>query len=552
MQQNNPPSQLFFPLLRPIACPPPRHPFAGVRRLLTRQVTLLLLLRLPLTASLHAATAAPPPPSLPQQPPPPSLSQAYPPPLPAALSEAFSTSTNSDAAAHPRQTHLRRRRRHLPLVFALKDPIKDQLKSPLQQTLAAPLIRVRLTSEGVSVKKTQTPRAPTCRVQGFDLQFSQSFQGQRQFLQHVDQDSRWNIQCSHQSVQVFAVGSKKPILHLEPQTTLIIQTPANLITWNKRSYHQELRIIPAKTGNKCQVINVLPLEKYLEGLINAEFSSAWPEEAVAAQMVAARSYALAKIQQVRTLSLLPLDEGFDVESSVQDQVYWGSQLEDARSALIGKKTRGLVLFANDQPLKAFYHALCGGKTSLPEQVWGQKTPGFTTPVRCRYCARAPHFNWQATLSTSYLLKALSAGLKKSQSFTQQAPPLPSSLPATGLERLSRTPTHVLIDWAPPLLPPVTTADDPLSLHQRPPQSFRLAVPLQQFRAWMGTTLIRSQNFQITAPARANRDQWTFQGHGYGHGVGLCQWGAKEMGHLGKSMQQILNFYYPKVQLKKLW
>src|SRR4029079_7216219 len=95
------------------------------------------------------------------------------------------------------------------------------------------------------------------------------------------------------------------------------------------------------------VVNELPLEEYLVGLINCEISSAWPMEAIKAQAVIARSYA---IYQKATRKGAP----YQLEASVMDQVYEGADLEDSRAARGVQETAGEVITYDDKVIQAFY------------------------------------------------------------------------------------------------------------------------------------------------------------------------------------------------------
>src|SRR5262249_3859131 len=95
---------------------------------------------------------------------------------------------------------------------------------------------------------------------------------------------------------------------------------------------------------------------------------------------------------------------------VKDQVYDGSMREDFRASRLVERTRGLVLTVGSAskpaPIKAFYHSTCGGRTELPEKVWGSKFPGFQRTVPCPFCASSPALRWNAQLDA----KQISTGL----------------------------------------------------------------------------------------------------------------------------------------------
>ncbi|MBU6375631.1 MAG: SpoIID/LytB domain-containing protein [Bdellovibrionales bacterium] len=292
---------------------------------------------------------------------------------------------------------------------------------------------------------------------------------------------------------------------------------------------ESLVIHPAKSG--CSVVNVLDIEKYLDGVVNGEFSAKWNSEAVAAQVIAARSYALYQSKQARLNKAF-----FDVESTTKDQVYLGVEGEETRASQVVSKTRGVVLAsALDErgarirafpsgdlvPIKAFYHSTCGGKTDSPEDVWGQPQIGVRGGVRCLHCGSSPRFRWDVKLSNLEIDRLFSSfGKGKVRS----------------IEALSRFPSGRVrqvkvgfLDGAGKFSSTVLNGS--------------------QFRSILGVERLRSTFFDVSGSA--TRD-WIFQGRGNGHGVGMCQWGAKEMGAEGYNAEQILTHYYPQAYLVKVW
>jgi stage II sporulation protein D len=268
-------------------------------------------------------------------------------------------------------------------------------------------------------------------------------------------------------------------------------------------------------GAFCEVINDVSLEKYLDGLVNAEFSAEWAEEAVAAQVVAARTYGLFQSRQAQKKLA-----HFDVDATVRDQVYDGSYKEDYRASRSVERTRGLVLTVGKgngaEPIKAFYHSMCGGATEFPEHVWGAKMPGFKRSVTCKFCAEASRFNWTLDMQKGDFPALVKGGKLM-------------DIRVTAHTKEGRVAT-VVTSWE---------------------QAGKLVeVPFSgaKFRELIGPAKLRSTWFQVTAVQQG----WHFQGHGNGHGVGLCQWGAKVMGEKGRKMAEILKFYYPDAALKKLW
>lgn len=257
------------------------------------------------------------------------------------------------------------------------------------------------------------------------------------------------------------------------------------------------------------IVNELPLEEYLVGLINCEVSSAWPMDAVKAQAVIARTYALYR-KKLRMNAL------YHLESSVLDQVYDGSLIEDSRARRAVSETDGEVLTYNGAIIQAFYHSNCGGKTEASENVWGVSLP-YLRGVTCEYCLANPSSVWSQDLELVGIEeKVRAAGFKVATVSDIRPGPLDSR------GRLR----SVLI---------VSSRGD-------------LTLTGDQFRKTIGYGVIKSTNFTVKV-----RDGVAhFTGLGNGHGVGLCQWGAKQRAVAGFSYTEILSYYYPGTVLEQFF
>lgn len=255
------------------------------------------------------------------------------------------------------------------------------------------------------------------------------------------------------------------------------------------------------------VVNELPLEDYLVGLINCEISSQWPIEAVKAQAVIARTYAL---YQKDARKGAP----YHLESSVLDQVYEGCDIEDSRAARAVRETAGEVLAHDGSIIQAFYHSSCGGRTEAAENVWGFPLQ-YMQGVDCKYCVNVPSVRWSQTLGLSRLEDALrSAGNRV------------AGLRDIRIIRRNKSGriVELLLDS----------------------DQGRVAVSGVNFRKAVGYSVIKSTNFDL----KVSGDDVVFSGTGYGHGVGLCQWGSKNRALEGFSYREILSYYYPGTKLVK--
>lgn len=285
----------------------------------------------------------------------------------------------------------------------------------------------------------------------------------------------------------------------------LIFASAALVTINGKAYRGTAEIHPGEKG--LLVVNELQLEDYLAGLINSEISSAWPIESVKAQAVIARTYALNR-KQARKQAL------YHLESTVMDQVYEGSRIEDSRATRAVAETAGEVLTYGDAIIQAFYHSSCGGKTEASENVWGAALP-YLKGVDCKYCLTTPSSSWSLKISLREVEERLrSAGFRVADI---------SDIKAGNMNNRGRLANIAVIS-----------------------QRGTLLIPGDQFRKAIGYGVLKSTNLSI----RIANGEVEFNGSGNGHGVGLCQWGAKQRALDGFSYQEILSYYYPGTVLKK--
>jgi stage II sporulation protein D len=258
-------------------------------------------------------------------------------------------------------------------------------------------------------------------------------------------------------------------------------------------------VYPSEKG--LLVVNEMLIENYLVGLINCEISSQWPMEAVKAQAVVARTFALFQKQSRKKLL-------YHLESTVYDQVYNGSDIEDSRAARAVEETRGEVVSFGGNIIQAFFHSSCGGHTEASENVWSVRLP-YLRGVECTYCMKSPSVLWEQALSPKKIESLLTAA-----GYSVACPmriQVKSRYPSGRIEYLE-----------------IFSA------------AGAVTIPAVTLRKIIGYSVIRSTDFEVTL----SDGHFVFVGTGYGHGVGLCQWGAKQRAEEGFNYREILSYYYP--------
>jgi stage II sporulation protein D len=305
----------------------------------------------------------------------------------------------------------------------------------------------------------------------------------------------------------FVIKTGKNCIIVENSSFLKLTVGAfSTVLVNGKPYRGFVEITPGENG--LLVVNELPIEEYLVGLINSEISSAWPIEAVKAQAIIARTYAVNR-KNARKGAI------YHLESTVLDQVYSGSIIEDSRSHRAVSETSGEVLVYNGAVIQAFYHSNCGGKTEASENVWGMSLP-YMKGVDCQYCLASGSSTWEQKLT----LKEIEEKLKNS-GFRVSAL---SDIIGGSRNNRGRLKQIVAIS-----------------------SRGETVIPGDQFRKAIGYGIIKSTNFTV----KVANGEASFSGIGNGHGVGLCQWGSKQRALDGFGYTEILSYYYPGTDLKKL-
>lgn len=267
-----------------------------------------------------------------------------------------------------------------------------------------------------------------------------------------------------------------------------------------RDYPPVLDIV--RQGGGLAVVNEVPLEEYLVGVLIAEIGDRWPADALRAQAIAARTYAAYHRR-------LAAGKPYHLVASTAHQQYAGvaPAVSPARGAVL--ETAGQVLRWEGELFPAFYHTESGGYTEDPRTVFAARNMPALRPVVCPFSAGSPHYYWTLDLPLSELTERLRRGGVDVGR-------------VTGVEVAERTLT---------LRATAVTV-----------RGTRGAARLRgnDFRRLVGYDVLKSTLFAVAV----DRERATFAGRGYGHGVGLCQWGARAMAEQGYTAAQILEFYYP--------
>ncbi len=285
--------------------------------------------------------------------------------------------------------------------------------------------------------------------------------------------------------------------------SMTLKDRSGFLQYKSRWYRGTVELLPQ--NDFLYIINHVPIDDYIASLIHGEMPESYPIEALKAQAVAARSYAVAQANKRRKEGL-----PWDLKNGEKDQVYPGAQKESTASLQASFDTKDQYLVNNGEVLKAYYSAASGGHSELPSAVWGRANEDapFTAKPNAWDKGR---YQWNMDLS-----KGIAALWERLGNLID-------------IQVISRTPGARV------------------SVLKLVGSQREINLTSRNFAKKLGMGSFKSLKFDI----EKNPTGFTFKGEGWGHGVGLSQVAAQKMALAGLSYKKILEFHYPKVNLKVL-
>lgn len=275
------------------------------------------------------------------------------------------------------------------------------------------------------------------------------------------------------------------IKRLELNSRTVMEIIGDDISLNGDLYRGGLRII--NRNNNILVINILPLEEYLYGVVPSEVPYYWHKEALKAQAVLARTYALKSIMN-------SVGKDYDLENTENSQVYKGKSGEYSSTTDAVNSTRGEVIYYGNSIANIYFHSTCGGYTESPKNVWNVITPPYLNGVECQYCKDSPWIEWERRIKKEEWDKLIENGNIELE--------INSSGRLSKLNGIDGTKIRSIFKL---------------------PSTFIIGIEVRE-------------------------NEVVIKGRGYGHGVGVCQWGMKKMAELGFSYKDIILYYLPGVTI----
>lgn len=352
----------------------------------------------------------------------------------------------------------------------------------------------------------------------------------------VEPGQDWLLRASNGEVCVFDEqgrrrGACRDTLFAYPEDSE--SAPLRL---NGREYRGQ--VLVWASGTRLTAVNVVDLESYLRAVLPQEMGpQPHPRyEALRAQAVAARSYTLAMLGRRQA-------RGYDLLPTVEDQVYGGVPAERPACTQAVEETRGVVAVHGGAPIVAYYSSTCGGYTTAPEGVWKRPAQPYLSAVRDQtsrvnhsFCSVSPFFKW----SEDWKGKDFETMLAKS------LPKVRSGWSARKYGKLTGISIQKRLSCQRVESLRLSFQKGHVDLHG---DEIRWALRRPKTGEGLRSALLTHCD---VARKKGRVTHVRISGQGYGHGVGMCQFGAMGMSEAGYSYDQILNFYYRGADLRRYY
>lgn len=290
---------------------------------------------------------------------------------------------------------------------------------------------------------------------------------------------------------------------LSSPITLENANPHSYILINGTKYRGKFKIY--LEDEKLNIVEYLDIERYLWGVLAPEMGPTWPYEALKAQAVAARTYALYHLKR---------GIHYDLTATMKHQVYTGFESLSPQIISAVNETAGEVLTYKGKLFPAYYHANSGGHTTNPTAVWNTEKIYPLHGIPDPYAKFSKHYSWVVFILSRDIVEFLN----RNGQFVSKV----KDFKIHSKDKTGRTVKFAVIT-----------------------DKGKIKIDAKSLRDFIGSYELKST--LITRIERTNNG-FKLYGRGWGHGIGLCQDGAKRMADLGFNYKKILEFYYPKSKI----
>jgi stage II sporulation protein D len=298
----------------------------------------------------------------------------------------------------------------------------------------------------------------------------------------------------------------------------------NIVKINGKRYRSKIQI--SSSGNSTTIINVVNLEDYVKGVLAKEMPLGKSEEnleALKALAICVRTYAAQKMMDGKLY--------FDLYADTRDQVYGGVDAESPLSNKAAEETKGLILNYNGSQAIIYYHSTCGGQTESSENVFSKESIPYLISIKDGsepYCKISPRFEWTETYSKDLIISRLkSYSLLENLNYHLEDISINSRFNSG---RVNEMEIKVIS---------ANGVEKSVIIRGNEIRSI--------LRTADGKNILWSNLFDLFLKS----DSVVLTGKGFGHGVGLCQWGAIALSWKGWKYKEILKHYYPGTEIGKV-
>jgi len=298
------------------------------------------------------------------------------------------------------------------------------------------------------------------------------------------------------------------VFHPEKITTpYIVESAGEPVFINDKGYRGKFEL--HNLLGKIHVVNVINVEQYLYSVVPSEMPASWHIEALKAQAVAARTYTYYHLSNRNNTRAI-----YEVDSTTNFQVYKGIESENPSTTKAVQDTTGIIMTYQHEPILAYFHSSSGGKTIEGKYVWKGSDLPYIRGVKCDYDKDSPHYQWTVTLPIDEITIAVKSKY-----------PRMAKINSISFKRHDDRVVEVSI------------------VHS----GGNITLTGNEFRLLFPASKVRSTYFS----SEKKGDSLVLNGRGWGHGVGMSQWGAKGRGEKGYNFEQILSHYFYRIKFTKI-
>ena len=301
--------------------------------------------------------------------------------------------------------------------------------------------------------------------------------------------------------------SEASVTFVKTNSNVGIVTDSGFVEIDKSKYRGKLILVP-QNKDRFSVLEEIDIEEYLPGVIEGEMPIMWLDDAIQAQVIAARTYAIYQ-KKNKNNAMYHIDK--------LGLAYNGSYKYQPKTKEIVDKSRGTVMVYNWELFPGYFHSTCGGHTEDINTVFNLRSIPPLSGVDCGYCNKSKYYDWEINLKKDDIEKKLNNAKLNVKEIT-----------------------NIVTEEIGPGGHCSTIKIEHSGGTKR--------VTANEFRLIVGPNHLRSTAFKV----KNNGSSLTFDGNGWGHGVGLCQYGTQGMANSGFKWFDILKHYYPEIELVKIY